>query len=404
MSQLKKYSTILCLCLLSFCSKEQDASDLLPNSEDAISSPIIIGTRVDGSDSATTTSAERVVSNIVTESTINVFPVWALKSDDSSFIAEYYYGSLGDFINGSKFWPSEDLYWYSIASKSNFGYSSTPELTQIATKKDGCYHTPYSLGTTDVNLANVQDVVVAYAETAADKTEGNVSFDFVHILSQIEIKAKVGSDARHLVNIAGVSLYNICTEGDFIFPASSDYTTVEWSGVTGSGAISTQSSASMQLVNGANAENIHQSNYDFWVVPQTATAQTGSSWSTGFCIKVLCRITSLDGELIYPYPEYVATYGSGETLIEIGGEYYAWVGVPILTGGDNTSIWSAGTKYTYTLNFTNGAGYADPKISDSDDPMDVLGGVVSISVEVDDYGVENDVEFDLSTDDSTDVQ
>ncbi len=80
---------------------------------------------------------------------------------------------------------------------------------------------------------------------------------------------------------------------------------------------------------------------NFMLIPQSLTKWKSYTEKTGTYLAVLCRISSLNGStstLLYPQP----------TTNDNKDGKYAFAAVGINT------VWEAGKKYTYTLNFCDG--------------------------------------------------
>lgn len=124
------------------------------------------------------------------------------------------------------------------------------------------------------------------------------------------------------------------------------------------------------------------------LLPQTTIAwkpdyETGDETDTnkvnthngdkGSYIAVLLQITNKDRSLVlYPFTDQV---GNGET------PKFAWAAVPV------AFTWEKGKKYIYTLDFSNGAGYVDPK--DPDTPDKPILSPITFKVTVEDWGPDN---------------
>ncbi|MDY5237135.1 fimbrillin family protein [Bacteroides helcogenes] len=91
----------------------------------------------------------------------------------------------------------------------------------------------------------------------------------------------------------------------------------------------------------ANSQSIMFGTKNFMLIPQSLTKWKSYTEKTGTYLAVLCRISSLNGStstLLYPQP----------TTNDNKDGKYAFAAVGINT------VWEAGKKYTYTLNFCDG--------------------------------------------------
>ena len=105
--------------------------------------------------------------------------------------------------------------------------------------------------------------------------------------------------------------------------------------------------------------NIMSGTDNWLMIPQQLTGMAmdaSGSDNGGAYIAVLCRITDMTGNAVYP------TSNAGETT-----KKYAYTAVAIPTN------WEAGHKYTYNLKFFGahgGAGSVDPDPTNPQDPND----------------------------------
>ncbi len=386
------------IALMAACSKEPAAA---PDDESNCS-VISVVTRADAPSS---TASGRMTLNLLTTDNLGLFPIWALCTDPSGdvelsdithngnkvpdiFISDNYIvdptnSAAGHFSAGDKEWNQRSMLWYSMATKYAGGYNlgQVYPLYYIVSPEGSDWSQPnYTFQhVTSPNLTKQQDILIACAKSEATRKTGAINFDFHHILSQIEIRAKIEATATHIVKIAAVKLSGVNSTATFKLP-NTDGGEGVWSGDSAPQSFTSPNATSPLTLN-ATAENIHFCDYDFWFVPQVAKSRVvgAADWDEGFTIWVLCRVSDLAGELIYPYPEY-----SGTALVDVAGEKYAWAGIPLAANTEGIhSTWVAENKYTYTLNFTNGVGYVDPEIEP--EPKPVLGDVASFDIVVEEY-------------------
>ncbi|MBQ9261902.1 MAG: fimbrillin family protein [Prevotella sp.] len=216
---------------------------------------------------------------------------------------------------------------------------------------------PTDLYTADnVDLAKLQDIVVAYNSGNASDFLAGVPLYFRHITSQIVIKADNNASSKVKIEVKAIRLNNIKSQGQYSMPSASTVESMPsgytpWSGVT------IEKSYTANLVNtmtltGASAD-ITGSN-PLLMIPQqlkkmetmATTNATNTTYSaTGQYISVLVKITTTDEtpKLVYP------KNSSG------GDSDFAWAAVDVNTN------WEPGKKYIYTLHFTEGGyGKVDP--------------------------------------------
>lgn len=97
----------------------------------------------------------------------------------------------------------------------------------------------------------------------------------------------------------------------------------------------------VQLLNRANSAMIIPQEVTEWV--PNPTDNDGSKMVNGY-ISLLMKIETTDGAQVYPF------------ITDPVEREYGWVAIPLPTDYD----WIAGNRYTYTLNFADGAGFVDP--------------------------------------------
>ncbi len=224
----------------------------------------------------------------------------------------------------------------------------------------------------------------AKGDAANDGADG-AFLEFSHCLSQIEVKAKSGNTSYDF-EVKGVRIGCVGSKGDFTFPAFSAEDPDAVDPVAGTWALTEGEKASydktldaavkltadaVSLMAGDNA----------MLIPQQLTAwdtDEQENASKGAYIAVLVKITTKSGAQVYPFAS-----DAGNT------EGYAWAAIPVST------LWEAGKKYVYTLNFTTGAGYVDPT-EDYRPGVPVLVGEIKFNVTVEDWTEEaagNDIEM-----------
>ncbi len=238
----------------------------------------------------------------------------------------------------------------------------------------------------NTDISKQVDFIAGAAKGDAANDGANGAFlEFSHCLSQIEVKAKSGNTSYDF-EVKGVRIGCVGSKGDFTFPAFSAEDPDAVDPVAGTWALTEGEKASydktldaavklkadaVSLMAGDNA----------MLIPQQLTAwdtDEQENASKGAYIAVLVKITTKSGAQVYPFAS-----DAGNT------EGYAWAAIPVST------LWEAGKKYVYTLNFTTGAGYVDPT-EDYRPGVPVLVGEIKFNVTVEDWTEEaagNDIEM-----------
>lgn len=160
--------------------------------------------------------------------------------------------------------------------------------------------------------------------------------------------------------------------GQPVSKATFDFGTASWQ----LGALKTNYEAtyagSEKTLDGTAVSIMAEADDNAMLIPQQLTAWTPdtdkSNTNKGAYLAVKINITTKDGARVYP----VASVGE-----------YDWAAVAVNTN------WQAGQKYTYTLDFSNGAGKVDPEKPTPTDPTDpfkpgedILGSPIKFTVEV----------------------
>ncbi len=276
------------------------------------------------------------------------------KSDGSSF-----YNSVADY-----YWPGDD------SELSFLAYSpvNLEGVTINETEKRLSDFTPSQ----DIN--SQIDFISAKATGKKSLNEGpGVPLDFNHNLVQIEVRG-LTNNKNYTFKVTGVRI------GEPVATGSFDFDTDSWT--LASNKTDYESTYSTPIVLGTNAQSLMGSNGNAMILPQQLVAWDpngdASNAHKGAYLSVKLQINILDadgneGLQIYPFPS------DGNCI---------WAAIPINTN------WEPGKKYIYTLDFTHGAGYVDPKDPKPGTP--VLGGPIKFTVNVEDW-VDTPSNLDMQT-------
>lgn len=307
----------------------------------------------------------------------------------------------------------------------------------LGVAEDGAYK--FSGVKIAADIADQFDFVTAIGSgKLRDNEETPVKLQFRHQLSRIELKAW-GASKSYNIEIAGVRLGGVGTEGVFSFVGHPDADDASAAGVWESvskgcveyiyrpgdrivvldrSEISPLSSNNSVSIMGRqvgsdkaydNSAMLIPSNNTSW--DYKANAANGDEHADGMYFSVLMRITDItpyapENPLVYPYPEdsgnavgmeviYLAVDNQGEVkarLYKKDGAYYTDEEYTTAYAGDDavkafgwaalpvTDTWNPGYVYTYTLNYTYGVGLRDPHDSKPGDP--IISDKVLINVEV----------------------
>ena len=286
------------------------------------------------------------------------------------FNNEHYFWSLESFVSETPY------YWPSDGSELKF-YAFSPASTEFGveaptTADNGSLM--FEDFTPAESIFEQDDLLVAVKATSEDQAKDDfenqenqtterhagIALEFSHALSQIRINA-INNHERYVVKVKGVKLGNIPTgatytfgeTGSWSFPASpelADYTATYNDPVT----LGSNSSALLPNEEGA------------MIIPQQLTAWDPATPDDGGAyIGVLVNITTkADDSSEAASQAYPATKGE-----------YDWVAIPISTNLET------GMKYTYTLDFSDGAGYDETTGTR-------IGNDIKFNVRVSDWSVE----------------
>ncbi len=204
-----------------------------------------------------------------------------------------------------------------------------------------------------------KDIITAWGQgvrATPPATNGPVSLNFRHALSQIEVRASNPSDTR--VDVLGVKICRIPSTGTMTMPQAADEFST-WTLKKGSekdyvikGDTKAGEGDERAVVTMQNSTTVHSIMFgqEGWLlIPQTLSPWSSGPTADGAYISVLCQIHDGSGRLLYPDEE--GKYGFTSVAID--------------------TTWEPGHRYIYTLNFFgNGgsAGLIDPNPTSPDDP------------------------------------
>lgn len=244
------------------------------------------------------------------------------------------------------YWPVDgsDVAFYAIGPYNGYVHTQSTSLRNFKPEH------------TEVNL---DDIVTATATANKSTGASGVALTFQHPLSQIVIQAKSDNTAYNF-EVVGWRLAQIGTNATYDLTAEAPAWTDCTEKYTYEGTIEAKP------LDGTYREILESA----CLIPQQLTAwnvtdePTNASLGAYLALKV--RITTKAGGVIFPKSSNVELT-------------HDWVAIPIDTN------WEPGVKYTYKLDFTNGAGNVDPTTptpdpdTDPDNPFnpgdEVLGGV-----------------------------
>lgn len=277
---------------------------------------------------------------------------------------------------GVRYWPEGNVSFYAHVNGTGFTWASGG----VPTIED------YTVPTA---VADQKDLLYA----VKTQSEGQVTLNFRHALSQIVFQAK-NTNANLYVEIDGVTICNLGNVNTFTYPtANTDDNIINhdgvgettttgawgtWVNLTGGNtdypvtfdAVSVPGDGAVKFLTNTNNTGKEFSSNAMLLLPQTTTAwdtttKPSADTQTGSYFLVDCKICNVAGD----------AYADSDVVL--------WEGpaaVPV------TINWEQGKKYIYTFVFGDGNGGYDP---DPDTPTPVL-LPITFDVTVDDFvPVEN---------------
>ena len=301
-------------CLLAATSCSQD--------ELAGSSPLsgneIVPTAIIGGD---VKKDARAVETKITN--LSKFTVNAFQAGDTNYMNNVEYttsdnGSSWTTAAGKFFWPVEGdlhLYGYAPAAPGKNGTFQIDKDAQTLTD-----FVPFE-------TAAAQQDFVYTKSTGNNATNGTtgVELNFQHALTEISVAAK-NSNTAYTVKVTGVKLGNVKTKGTFTFP-SVENSAASWTlsdATADVGSYETTWNTASALT--SSVSTLDESNVAFMLLPQQLEKSEKAYEKAYLALKV--NITMQGGKVIH--------------------DGWAYIGL-------NTN-WEMGKHYTYTLDFSDGAG------------------------------------------------
>lgn len=299
------------LLAVTSCSQDELAGSS-PLSGNEIGLTAIIGDGVKN-----TKAVETKITNL------GKFTVNAFQTGDANYMNNVEYttsdnGSSWTTAAGKFFWPVEGdlhLYGYAPAAPGTSGTFKIDKDAQTLTD-----FVPFE------TAAAQQDFVYAKS-TGNNATNGTtgVELNFQHALTEISVAAK-NSNTAYTVKVTGVKLGNVKTKGTFTFPSIAN-SAASWTlsdSTADVGSYETTWSTASVLT--SSVSTLDEANVAFMLLPQQLEKSEKASEKAYLALKV--NITMQGGKVIH--------------------DGWAYIGL-------NTN-WEMGKHYTYTVDFSDGAG------------------------------------------------
>ena len=342
-SLMKKQLFLVVVAALAMASCSKDESTGINN-----------GNAIDFRAAMQTRASETTTANITN------FFVTALDKNNANYFSDAEFTKDGAFFTSDPdyFWPSDG------SNLSFFAYSPSAAdlgatVTINSTTKTLVDFAPAAA------IADQKDFIAATA-TGSKADEGSgVHLAFGHKLAQIEIKAK-NTNEGYVYKVQGVRI------GKPVSKATFDFGTSAWAPGSDKSNYEATYAGSEKTLTATAASLMAAANDNAMLIPQQLTKWDSENdkknTAAGAYLAVKVQITTAAGARVYP----AAAVGE-----------YDWAAIPVDTK------WEAGSKYVYTLDFSNGAGFVDPEKPEPVDPTDpfepgdpILGSPIKFPVDV----------------------
>ena len=274
------------------------------------------------------------------------FTVNAFQTGEANYMNNVEYttsdnGSSWTTAAGKFFWPVEGdlhLYGYAPAAPGKGGTFKIDKDAQTLTD-----FVPFE-------TADAQQDFVYAKSTGNNATNGTtgIELNFQHALTEISVAAK-NSNTAYTVKVTGVKLGNVKTKGTFTFPSIAN-SAASWtlsSATADVGSYETTWSTATELT--SSVSTLDEANVAFMLLPQQLEKSEKASEKAYLALKV--NITMQGGKVIH--------------------DGWAYIGL-------NTN-WEMGKHYTYTVDFSDGAG------QDEEGNQLISGKDIKLSVKVADW-------------------
>lgn len=313
-----------------------------------------LGKAIDFRVAAQTRATETTTANL------NKFKVTAISTTAKTGGTEgtnYFTGITYERAEGETYYLSDPVYYWPKDGALNF-YAYAPEnLANVTISKDKKEVADFAPAE---SVADQVDFITANTtEAYSDDVEANgVALEFTHELSQIQVKAK-NNNTGYKYTVKAFKIGNVVGKGTFDF---TEEVGERWDLSNDDDDVASYmvAFAATELpVNGTEVTFMGETN-SAMLLPQELSAWTEAD-NTGTYFAVLAKVETSGGTVVYPK--------TGD---------YGWLAVAVNT------VWEAGYKYVYTLDFTKGAGIPvdEDGESEEDGDGDLFGGPIKFDVEV----------------------
>lgn len=259
-------------------------------------------------------------------------------------------GTQNTFIPSSPvFWQEGRTYKFVAISPAKAEWPTGLTITRDEVKCDK--FAPQS------TISDQKDLIVDAVEANDEQWGKDLTLNFKHILSQIQIKVKNGNE-NLVYNIKAVRINSVVGKKKFVYNTSTKNST--WSNIEGVNS-DTQYELTFDnpyKLDGKNTTELTLTSKDATIangggamlIPQNVTAWDGNKvddtnpYTGGAYISIYLNVKMASGnKFMYP---------AGAQ----GDQTYGWVAIPV-----PAINWAEGNKYIYTLDMSTGCGKVDPQ-------------------------------------------
>lgn len=285
--------------------------------------------------------------------------------------AKIVYSTAWDYDDNSdsRYWPTVsgetlDFYAYTPYDDTNASRGVSPSFDATGGMVFADYVVPTTItAQEDFMYASVSDVT---SSTTSAVTNGAVSLQFKHALTQINFTAQTSQDNLY-VDIESIKLGNINSTGTFTLDANTSTSGSdegEWTGQSEFADYYPTIENNLAITNTSGAVDLTSGTSDIlMLMPQTFAAWNATD-------DVTDEDTDGEGAYILISCKVYSRNGTNDTYIVGSSLNYALTALPISSVDGDTYEWTAGKKVTYNIIFAadgseSGGGGYDPEGGDS---------------------------------------
>lgn len=255
------------------------------------------------------------------------------------------------------FKSNPEYHWPGDGSQLTFWAYAPNEFTgTLSIASDGISVSDFEV---EDDMADHVDLVMTKAVGDNVTNENGLELSMPHALSMIEIQGK-STDTYYTFLVTGVRIGYSVAKGSLAYNG----TTFTWTPATGTKKKFDDTYDTPITLNGT-AQSLMGEKGNAILLPQQLIAWDRENDATNAAgnayLSVKLEVQDGSGKTVFPY----ISEKDKETKC-------MWASIPINTN------WRPGYKYTYVLDFSNGAGHVDPEDPQPGKP--VLGGKINISV------------------------